>query len=185
MCRLQAARVWLKRLSNSPSSPGTLSIPPSTSDLSEEVAMSSIPMNQSLEDQFLHWGQEMEKKQEEQTRQMKELQRHAERLQHENDQLRPQIEKSRDPRKYVQDSSQVVHPIACNRGKEPIIPDDVDTTTNDELSSGSSPSLSLSPTKNAHESTKAKSHKKPLHHPAFSDVISGASCKARKEVGRR
>ena len=47
--------------------------------------MSSNLMNQSPEDQFLHWHQEMEKKQEEQVRQMKELQGHAERLQREND----------------------------------------------------------------------------------------------------
>ena len=53
-------------------------------------------MNQSLEDQFLHWLQEIEKKQEEQARQMKELQGHDERLQRENDQLRAQIEKSHD-----------------------------------------------------------------------------------------
>ena len=49
--------------------------------------MSSHPMNQSLEDQFLHWFQEMEKKQKEQARQMKEMQGHVERLQRENDQL--------------------------------------------------------------------------------------------------
>ena len=56
-----------------------------------------------------------------------------------------------------------MHPIARNRGKEPIIPDDVDTPTDDELSSASSLSLSLSPAKNARDSTKAKSCKKPSH----------------------
>ena len=55
--------------------------------------MTSIPMNQSPEDQFLHWRQDMERKQEEQARQMKELQGRAERLRSENDQLRAQIEK--------------------------------------------------------------------------------------------
>ena len=63
--------------------------------------MSSNSMNQSLEDQFIHWLQEMEEKQEEkqeeeqeeQARQMKELQGHAKRLQRENDQLWAQIEK--------------------------------------------------------------------------------------------
>ena len=78
-----------------------------------------------------------------------------------------------------------MHPITRNKGKEPVIPDDVDTPANDELSLGNSPSLSLSPTKNAQESTKAKSHKKPLHHLPFNDVISGASRRARREVGRR
>ena len=78
-----------------------------------------------------------------------------------------------------------MHPIPRNRGKEPVILDDVDTPGDDELSSGSSPSLSLSPAKNARESTKAKSRKKSSHHLAFSDAISGASRRARREVGGR
>ena len=56
---------------------------------------------------------------------------------------------------------------------------------NKELSLGSSPSLSLSPTKNARESTKAKLRKRPSHLPALSDAISGASRRARREVGRK
>ena len=43
-------------------------------------------MNQFLEDQFLHWRQDMERKHKEQTRKMKELQSHVERLQRENEQ---------------------------------------------------------------------------------------------------
>ena len=97
--------------------------------------MSSNSMNQLSEDQFLHWHQEIEKKQEEQARQMKELQGHVERLQRENDQLLAQIEKNCNLGKDVRDSVRVMHPISCNRGKEPIIPDDVDTPTDDELSS--------------------------------------------------
>ena len=42
--------------------------------------MTSIPMNQSLDDQFLHWLKDMERKQEKQARQVKELQGQAERL---------------------------------------------------------------------------------------------------------
>ena len=49
--------------------------------------MSTNPVIQSLEDQFLHWSQDMERKHEEQARKMKELQGHAEHLQRENDQL--------------------------------------------------------------------------------------------------
>ena len=65
-----------------------------------------------------------------------------------------------------------MHPISRNRGKEPVIPNDVDTHADDELSSGNSPSLSLSPTKNDQESTKAKSHKKPLHHlPSMMSLV--------------
>ena len=73
-----------------------------------------------------------------------------------------------------------MHPIARNRGKEPVVPNDVDTLTDDELSLGSSPSLCFSPAKNARESTKAKLHKKSLHHPAFNDAISGASRRAKE-----
>ena len=78
-----------------------------------------------------------------------------------------------------------MHPIAHNIRKEPIISNDVDTLVDDELSSGTSLSLGLSPAKNARESTKSKSCKRPSHHPAFSDVVSGASRKARREPGRR
>ena len=78
-----------------------------------------------------------------------------------------------------------MHLIARNRGKEPVIPNNVNTPMDDELSSGSSPCLSFSPAKNARESTKTKSHKKPSHHPIFNDAISGTSCKTRREAGRQ
>ena len=71
------------------------------------------------------------------------------------------MEKSCDLGKEVRDSDQSAYPITRNKGKEPVILDDVDTPVDDELSSGSSPSLSLSPTKNARESAKAKSRKRP------------------------
>ena len=62
-----------------------------------------------------------------------------------------------------------MHPIARNRGKKPIIPDNVDTPVDDELSSTSSPSLSLSPVKNARESIdELKSHQFSVH---FSDLF--------------
>ena len=80
---------------------------------------------------------------------MMELQGHVEHLQCENNQLQAQIEKSRDLGKDVRDNGQAVHQIACNRGKEHFIPDDVDTLADNELSSRSSPLLSLSPTNNA------------------------------------
>ena len=53
--RLHVTKAWLQQLSSSPSSLGTLSIPPCTSDSPEVVTMSSNPMNHSPEDQFLHW----------------------------------------------------------------------------------------------------------------------------------
>ena len=116
---------------------------------------------------------------------MKELQGHVKRLQPENDQLRAQIEKSRDLGKYVQDRCRVAHPTARNKRKEPIVSDDVDTPADDELSSNNSPFLSLSPTKDAQGSTKTKSRKGASHHLAFSDAVSGASRKVRREVGMR
>ena len=96
-----------------------------------------------------------------------------------------QIEKNRVLGKDVRDSDRVVHPIARNRGKGPIILDDVDTPADDDLSSSSFPSLSLSPTKNARESKKAKLRKKPSHRLAFNDAISSASRRARREAIRK
>ena len=54
--------------------------------------MASNPENQSLEDQFLRWRQDMETKQEEQARQMTELQSRVDHLQQENDHLRARLE---------------------------------------------------------------------------------------------
>ena len=85
--RLQAERVWLQRLSSSPPSPRILLVLYFTSDSSKVDAMSTNPMIQSLKYQFLHCNQDMERKQEEQARYMKELQGHVEHLQWENDQL--------------------------------------------------------------------------------------------------
>ena len=147
--------------------------------------MSTNPMIQLSEDQFLNWCQDMERKQEEQARQMKELQGQIEKVQRENDQLRAQIEKSCDRGKDLGDSGRVAQLIACNRGKEPISPDDVDTQADDELSSSSSLSLSLSLANNALESTKIRSHKRHSPYPTFNDGVSGACRGARKEAGRR
>ena len=82
------ARAWLRQLSDSPPSPVPQTVPLPTSDSSDTVAMLSNPVIQSPEDQFLHWFQDMEKKQEEQARQIKELQERVEHLQRENDPLR-------------------------------------------------------------------------------------------------
>ena len=69
-------------------------------------------------------------------------------------------------------------------GKEPIVPDDVDTSVDDDLSSGRSPSPSLSSAKNARESTKARLCKRPSHHPALNDNIIGTSHGAWRETGK-
>ena len=49
--------------------------------------------------------------------------------------------------KDLQDSRHARHPIARDKGKEPIVPDDVDTPMDDELYSRSS--LNLPPTKSS------------------------------------
>ena len=96
--------------------------------------------------------------------------------------MRAHIEKSR---KDAQDNDHGVQPIACNKGKGHVVPNDVDTPTDDELSSGSSPSLNLSLAKSTWERTRTKSRKRPSPHSAFSDVVSGAFCRARKEATRK
>ena len=75
--------------------------------------------------------------------------------------------------------------IARNKGNELVILDDVDTPADDELSSGSSLSLSLSLVKNARESTKAKSCKRPSYLLALNNVVSSASRRVRREGERR
>ena len=113
---------------------------------------------------------------------MKELQDQAKRLRRQNDQLRAQIEKSR---KDTQDNCRDMQLIASNKGKGPVVLDDFDTPTNDELSSGSPPSLNLLSIKNTWESTRTRSCKRPSPHLAFSDAVNGASRMARREAGRR
>ena len=74
---------------------------------------------------------------------MRELQDRAKHLQYENDRLQAQVEKRRNlGGTNMQDSDQARHPTTRDKGKEPIIPDDVDTPADDELSLGSSPNLS-------------------------------------------
>ena len=97
----------------------------------------------------------MEKKQEEQARQMKELQECAEQLQRENDWLRAQVEKRHDlDERDPQDCGLARHPAIRNKGKKPITLDDVDTLANDELSSGSSPNLSPEKRKSSKDRTR-------------------------------
>ena len=66
---------------------------------------------------------------------MRELQDRTEHLQRENDCLWAQVEKKHYlSEEDVQDSSQARHLTTCNKGKEPIVPDNLDTPTNYELS---------------------------------------------------
>ena len=57
--------------------------------------MANNPPNQSLKDQFLHWRQDMETKQEEQAGHMAELRNCDDRLQQENDRMWACLEEDR------------------------------------------------------------------------------------------
>ena len=73
---------------------------------------------------------------------MRELQDRVEHLQHENNRLLAQVEKRHDLGKGdAQDGGQAKHPIVYDKGKKPIVPDDVDAPVDDKLSSGSLPNV--------------------------------------------
>ena len=86
------ARAWVHPLPSYLPLPEALVVPVHPTGPSEFIAMSSNPTNSPIEDQFLHWRQEMEAKQEEQARQMVELHEHANHLQQENERLRTRLE---------------------------------------------------------------------------------------------
>ena len=68
----------------------------------------------------------------------------------------PRLKKSRGLGMDVRGSGRDEQPITHDRGKGPIPPDNIDTLADDELSSGNSPPLNLSPTKNTWESTRTR-----------------------------
>ena len=115
----------------------------------------------------------MEKKQEEQARQMKELREHAEHLQSENDHMQAQVEKIRDlDEGDTQETGLAKLLVVRDKGKKAIVLDDVDILADDELSSGSSPNPS--PVK----SNKDRSCQRHSLHPAFSNSNSGTFSRA-------
>ena len=83
------------------------------------------------------------------------------------------------------DSGCDAQPITHDKGKGVIVPNNIDTPGDDELSLGNSPSLNLLSAKNTWESTRTRSRKRPSPHPVFSDAISGASRRVRREASRR
>ena len=139
--------------------------------------MSSNPANLPPEDQFLLWRQEMEARQEEQARLVAELREHANRLQEDNERLRTRLEacqadKSRGPLRPLP-------PSRPDKGKEATVPDDIDLSTDEELSSDNSPLPWCSPSPNAAE---AQSRKRPPRRPNRS--ISIAQRRVRREANR-
>ena len=88
----------------------------------------------------------METKQEEQARQMAELQSRVDHLQQKNDHLRAHLEEDRGEN--ARGTSHPTPPVKQNKGKEPILRADSDGGADDELSSGTSPLPDLPPLKN-------------------------------------
>ena len=88
-------RARLLRLSSDPPRLEDSVVHAHSSGSSDPIAMANNLANQSLEDQLLCWRQDMEAKQEEQARQMAELQSLADHLQQENDRLRARLEEDR------------------------------------------------------------------------------------------
>ena len=99
---------------------------------------------------------------------MRELQECAKHMQRENYRLQAQVEKGHNlGEKDMQNSGQAKHPTACNKGKELVVLDNVDTPAEDELSSSSSPDLSLA------KSNRARSRQRCTHCLAFSNLDGG------------
>ena len=85
-------------------------------------------------------------KQEKQVRQIAELQNRVDHLQQDNDRLRARLEEDRGEN--AQGSNHPTPSVKQNKGKQLILPGDSDVTTDDELSSDSSPLPDMSPPKN-------------------------------------
>ena len=104
---------------------------------------------------------------------------HTKHLQRENDRLQAQVEKWHDlGKRDVQDNSQARHSIARNKGNELIVPDNIDSPRDGELSPGNSPDLSPA------KSSKAKSRQRHSHRYAFNNSDSGTFRRVRRETGR-
>ena len=140
------ARTWVHSLPGDLPLREVLVVPAHPTGPSESVTMSSNPANQPIEDPFLRWHQEMEAKQEEQSRQMTELCEHANRLQQENERLRARLETNgvENP----QGAAQPIPLTRADKGKRPALPDHSDHPVDDELSSDSSPLPRCSPPQN-------------------------------------
>ena len=101
---------------------------------------------------------------------MKELHKHVEQLQCENDRLRAQVEERRDlNERDAQDSGQAKHQVIRDKRKKPIAFDDVETPSGDELSSESFPNPSLAKSR----SNKDRPHQRHSHCPVFSNSNGG------------
>ena len=111
---------------------------------------------------------------------MRELQDCAKRLERENDRLWAQVEERHNlGKKDAQDRGQTKHLTVSDKGKKPIVPDNIDTPADDELSSGGSPNLS------PEKSNRARLRQRHSHRPAFNNTDNGLLHRARGETGRK
>ena len=171
------ARAWVHPLLGDLPISEAFAIPKHLVGPSEFTTMTSNPANLAPEDRFLRWRQEMEAKQEEQTRQMAELHEQANWLWEENEHLRARLEvgrtkQSREP--------PLPFPHSCpGKGKEVAAPDDIDLPADDELSSSSSPLPHHFPSPNTAE---AQSRKNPPRRS--SRTISVARRRVQREPNR-
>ena len=99
----------LHRLSSDPPLTETLIVPAHSSGSSNPIIMAINLENQSLKDQFLHWRQDIETKQQEQARHMAKLQSRVDNLQHENDRVQDCLEEDRGDN--ARGSSHLVPPV--------------------------------------------------------------------------
>ena len=108
---------------------------------------------------------------------MAELQSLADHMQQENNRLRARLEGEQ-----IENAQGSIHhapPVKQNKGRELIRPDDSDATTNDELSSGSSPLPDLPPPKN---NVEAESRKRPPRRSSRS--VNDMPSRVRREFSR-
>ena len=171
------ARSWVHPLLGDLPISKDSAIPKQPAIPSEFTTMTTNLANLTPEDQLLSWSQEIEARQEEQTRQMAELREQANRLRQENERLRTQLEAG-----WAGQLREPPHPFPPSRpskGKEVVASDDVELQADDELSSGSSPLPHRSPSPNAAE---AHWRKKPPRRSSRS--ISIARHRVRREPNR-
>ena len=137
------ARAWVHPLLGDPLICKALATPKHPAGPLEISVMTSNPVNLAPEDQFLLWRQELEARQEEKARQVAELREQANQLWEENENLRTQLEAGRAGQS--REPPRPFPPTRTNKGKEVDVPDDVDLSAGDELSSDSSPLPRRSP----------------------------------------
>ena len=150
------ARDWVYPLLSDLPISRDLAVPKHPAVSSEFTIMTTNPANLTPEDQLLSWRQQMEARQEEQTRQMAELHEQANQLREENRRLQTQLEAGWVGQ--LREPPRPFPPSRLSKGKEVAAPNDVDLPANDELSSSSSPLPRRWPSPNAAE---AHSRKRP------------------------